>query len=79
MFNIEIGSIIKGKYSEDIMEIVNVVDSGNIPVYEAAWIRHNGDLSKGSLFIFGSQINDYKVLPVVEESIFDEAIAVLRG
>lgn len=79
MFNIEVGSIIKSKYSEDVMRIVSVNDIDTVTCYEAKWINYNGSLSEGSLMIYGSQINDYKVLPVVEEPIFDEAIAVLRN
>ena len=81
MFNVKVGSIIKTKYSEDVMKIVSIDDIDNIPCYEAKWINYNGSLSKGSLLIYGSQINDYRMLPAVDctDNLFDQAIPVLRG
>lgn len=61
---------------ESIMQIVNVDQTDNIPVYEAKYIN-DGSLSAGSVFIFGSQIDNYEEVENISEDFrnMDSAIA----
>lgn len=70
---VKVGTVIKSRYSDDVMQIVANDYRGRIPEYEAKWIN-NGELSAGSLFIVGSQIFDYEIIeePVKTISLADD-------
>ena len=57
-----VGTILKSMYDDSLMKCVEVSLKHKTPVYEVKWLMEDGTLSKGSLYIFGSQLSNYIII-----------------
>lgn len=56
----QIGDVVEDLNGE-LLQIVAIEELDTVTQYELKWFMFGGELSNGSLFVYGSQIASYKI------------------